>query len=119
MTRGEIDHLVKERRLVLRDGSRLWCRLSSSVLIGPDGEGIGLVAHVQDIEAERQAPAALAHRASHDLLTGIANRYALDAQLAPALAAVAAVEHLRVTFLDFDPTTTGTHQRASGYERVY
>src|SRR3546814_15279968 len=96
MTRGEIDHLVKERRLVLRDGSRLWCRPSSSVLIGPDGEGIGLVAHVQDIEAERQAAEALAHRAPPDPLTGIANRDALDAQLAPPPAPVAAGDPLPV-----------------------
>src|SRR3546814_17701285 len=100
MTRGEIDHLVKERRLVLRDGSRLWCRLSSSVLIGPDGEGIGLGAHVQDIEAERQAAEALSHPASHETLPGIANRDGPDAQLAPPLAAVAAGEHLTVAVLD-------------------
>src|SRR3546814_17080519 len=71
MTRGEIDHLVKERRLVLRDGSRLWCRLPSSVPIGPDGEGIRLVSHVPDINASRPAAEALAHRASPHPLPGL------------------------------------------------
>jgi diguanylate cyclase (GGDEF)-like protein/PAS domain S-box-containing protein len=52
---GQVDHLVKERQLVRKDGSRLWCRISSSVLRDPDGAPSGVVAHIQDIEAERAA----------------------------------------------------------------
>lgn len=52
---GEQDHLVKERRLVRPDGSRVWCRVFSSTLTDADGNVTGIVAHVLDIEAERAA----------------------------------------------------------------
>src|SRR3546814_16468440 len=55
MTRGEIDPLVKERRLVLRDGSPPWCRPSSPVLLRPTRGGPGLGAPVPDTTAAPQA----------------------------------------------------------------
>src|SRR3546814_5465067 len=41
------------------DGTAVWCRLQSSVLCDDDGEPVAIVAHVQDIEAERAAAEAL------------------------------------------------------------
>lgn len=62
LTTGEVEHLVKDRQLVRRDGVRIWCRISSSMLHGPDGGPSGIVAHVQDIELERAAVEALRSR---------------------------------------------------------
>lgn len=55
LARGEVDHFVKDRRLRRSDGSLVWCRVSSSTLRGPDGRPTAIVAHVEDIEAERRA----------------------------------------------------------------
>jgi diguanylate cyclase (GGDEF)-like protein/PAS domain S-box-containing protein len=55
LTRGEVDRMVAERRLVRRDGSQVWCRITSSPLVGPDGEPTAIVAHIENIEAERAA----------------------------------------------------------------
>lgn len=55
LTRGEIDRSVSDRRLRRPDGTVVWCRISTSVLKGPDGKPTAVVAHIEDIEAERGA----------------------------------------------------------------
>lgn len=55
LRRGDVDRLVRDRQLIRADGSRLWCRISSSTLRDEAGEPAGIVAHIQDIEAERAA----------------------------------------------------------------
>src|SRR3546814_2998380 len=56
---GEVDRIVSERELRRADGTAVWCRLQSSVLCDDDGEPVAIVAHVQDIEADRAAAEAL------------------------------------------------------------
>jgi diguanylate cyclase (GGDEF)-like protein/PAS domain S-box-containing protein len=55
LTEGRTDHLETERELLRPDGSSVWCRISASTIRDQDGLPAGIVAHVQDVTAERQA----------------------------------------------------------------
>ncbi len=59
---GETDRVVSERQLRRHDGDLIWCRLSTSVLRDTAGEPTHVVAHVQDIAAERRAAEELRSR---------------------------------------------------------
>lgn len=59
---GERDRVVSERQLRRHDGTLMWCRLSTAALRDADGAPTGIVAHVQDIEAERKATEELRSR---------------------------------------------------------
>ncbi|MEV6106092.1 diguanylate cyclase CdgB [Streptomyces sp. NPDC051940] len=74
-----------ELRLAKRDGSYVWASLRNSVV--PDaGDGPQyLLAHVEDIEERKHRELHLAHRASHDALTGLPNSAELRARLTARL----------------------------------
>lgn len=68
-----------EVRLRPRDGSTRWGRLSLTSLHGhdvedPDVEHLVLFAQIDDITNQKRLEHHLAHRATHDPLTGLANR---------------------------------------------
>lgn len=97
----------REARVLLRnyrsDGRLFWKRLAVSPVRGDDGSithYVGVATDVTDLTAERHE---LEHRASHDPLTGLANRRLLAEQLGRALAQ--AERHgrgLAVVFVDLD-----------------
>ncbi|WP_165988284.1 diguanylate cyclase CdgB [Streptomyces sp. YIM 98790] len=68
-----------ELRLARRDGSYCWVSLRNSVVA--DTGGPFLLTHVEDIEDRKRHELALAHRASHDALTGLPNRAELRTRL--------------------------------------
>ncbi|RKN09706.1 diguanylate cyclase CdgB [Streptomyces radicis] len=70
-----------ELRLARRDGSYVWVSLRNSVVAdAADGPQVQLT-HVEDIEERKRHELALAHRASHDSLTGLPNSAELKARL--------------------------------------
>jgi diguanylate cyclase (GGDEF)-like protein/PAS domain S-box-containing protein len=70
-----------ELRLARRDGSYVWVSLRNSVVAdAADGPQVQLT-HVEDIEERKRHELALAHRASHDSLTGLPNSAELRARL--------------------------------------
>jgi diguanylate cyclase (GGDEF)-like protein/PAS domain S-box-containing protein len=69
------------------DGTEVWGRTSCTPLAGGTGEGHDLLlAQIEDITLLRLAQARFAHDATHDKLTGLANRTLVMEQLAAALA---------------------------------
>jgi diguanylate cyclase (GGDEF)-like protein/PAS domain S-box-containing protein len=69
------------------DGTEVWGRASCTPLAGGTGEGHDLLlAQIEDITLLRLTQARLAHDATHDKLTGLANRALVMEQLAAALA---------------------------------
>jgi diguanylate cyclase (GGDEF)-like protein/PAS domain S-box-containing protein len=70
-----------ELRLARRDGTYVWVSLRNSVVadatVGPQV----MLTHVEDIEERKRHELALAHRASHDSLTGLPNSAELRARL--------------------------------------
>lgn len=97
---------VRERevRLRHRDGSVLWCLVTSSVRHSPTGEVLGHQGIIHDISARKRAEARLAHDAVHDTLTGLPNRSLLVDRIAQAQARRARNPSLihAVLFLDLD-----------------
>ncbi|MBN3928761.1 diguanylate cyclase [Streptomyces verrucosisporus] len=74
-----------ELRLARRDGSFLWVSLRNSVVADATDGPRFLLTHVEDIEERKRHELQLAHRASHDSLTGLPNSAELRARLSARL----------------------------------
>ncbi|WP_181764167.1 diguanylate cyclase CdgB [Streptomyces albidus (ex Kaewkla and Franco 2022)] len=76
-----------ELRLARRDGSYVWVSLRNSVVADTADGPRFLLTHVEDIEERKRHELQLAHRASHDSLTGLPNSAELRARLGGRLCA--------------------------------
>ncbi|GAA2062291.1 hypothetical protein GCM10009801_05280 [Streptomyces albiaxialis] len=76
-----------ELRLARRDGSYVWVSLRNSVVADAADGPRYLLTHVEDIEERKRHELQLAHRASHDSLTGLPNSAELRARLNSRLCA--------------------------------
>lgn len=74
-----------ELRLGRRDGTYLWVSLRNSVVADTADGPRFLLTHVEDIEERKRHELNLAHRASHDALTGLPNSAELRARLGARL----------------------------------
>ncbi|MFJ3586038.1 diguanylate cyclase CdgB [Streptomyces sp. NPDC090127] len=70
-----------ELRLGRRDGTYLWVSLRNSVVADTADGPRFLLTHVEDIEERKRHELQLAHRASHDALTGLPNSAELRSRL--------------------------------------
>ncbi|MBP5877391.1 diguanylate cyclase [Streptomyces sp. LBUM 1477] len=77
-----------ELRLGRRDGTYLWVSLRCSVISDAADGPRFLLTHVEDIEERKHREFALAHRASHDALTGLPNSTELHARIGARLCAL-------------------------------
>ncbi|EPD90823.1 diguanylate cyclase CdgB [Streptomyces albus] len=77
-----------ELRLARRDGSYVWVSLRNSVVADAADGPRFLLIHVEDIEERKRHELQLAHRASHDSLTGLPNAAELRARLSSRLCAL-------------------------------
>ncbi|MDN3053013.1 diguanylate cyclase CdgB [Streptomyces sp. SRF1] len=76
-----------ELRLARRDRTYVWVSLRNSVVADAADGPRFLLTHVEDIEERKRHELQLAHRASHDSLTGLPNSAELRARLAARLCA--------------------------------
>lgn len=76
-----------ELRLARRDGTHVWVSLRNSVVADTADGPRFLLTHVEDIEERKRHELQLAHRASHDALTGLPNSAELRARLSARLCA--------------------------------
>ncbi|MFJ7149434.1 diguanylate cyclase CdgB [Streptomyces sp. NPDC100445] len=74
-----------ELRLGRRDGTYVWVSLRNSVVADAADGPRFLLSHVEDIEERKRRELQLAHRASHDSLTGLPNSAELRSRLASRL----------------------------------
>ncbi|GAA2470186.1 diguanylate cyclase CdgB [Actinocorallia cavernae] len=74
-----------ELRLGRRDGSYVWVSLRNSVVADAADGPRFLLTHVEDIEERKRRELQLAHRASHDSLTGLPNSAELRSRLGARL----------------------------------
>jgi diguanylate cyclase (GGDEF)-like protein/PAS domain S-box-containing protein len=74
-----------ELRLQRRDGTYVWVSLRNSVVADAADGPRFLLTHVEDIEERKSQELALAHRASHDSLTGLPNSAELRTRLSDRL----------------------------------
>ncbi|MFD5075517.1 diguanylate cyclase CdgB [Streptomyces sp. NPDC058371] len=74
-----------ELRLGRRDGTYVWVSLRNSVVADAADGPRFLLTHVEDIEERKRRELQLAHRASHDSLTGLPNSAELRSRLGARL----------------------------------
>ncbi|MFI8301069.1 diguanylate cyclase CdgB [Streptomyces nigra] len=74
-----------ELRLARRDGTYVWVSLRNSVVADAADGPRFLLTHVEDIEERKRRELQLAHRASHDSLTGLPNSAELRSRLSARL----------------------------------
>ncbi|BBC34287.1 Diguanylate cyclase (GGDEF) domain protein [Streptomyces graminofaciens] len=74
-----------ELRLGRRDGTYVWVSLRNSVVADAADGPRFLLTHVEDIEERKRRELQLAHRASHDALTGLPNSAELRSRLSSRL----------------------------------
>ncbi|MCF3960569.1 diguanylate cyclase CdgB [Streptomyces fuscigenes] len=103
-----------ELRLTRRDGSYVWVSLRNSVVADTADGPRFLLTHVEDIEERKSREIQLAHRASHDSLTGLPNSAELRARLSARICsrpgasrAATAVEQLDAAFGGYDGPGVG------------
>ena len=75
-----------EGQIVTRNGDQRTMRWSHTLVTSASGRPIGTTSLGEDITEKVAAQRALAHRATHDPLTGLANRTLMDERLAQAVA---------------------------------
>lgn len=98
---GEPGELEFERETTT--GCATWCHTTFSPDLGIDGAPVGVLASTRDITRLKAAEAALAHQATHDPLTGLANRWLVLDRLHAALARRPRVAgRLALFFVDLD-----------------
>ncbi|MEV6763506.1 diguanylate cyclase CdgB [Streptomyces sp. NPDC051105] len=83
-----------ELRLGRRDGTYVWVSLRNSVVADAADGPRFLLTHVEDIEERKRRELQLAHRASHDSLTGLPNSAELRSRLASRLCRRADIDGL-------------------------
>jgi diguanylate cyclase (GGDEF)-like protein/PAS domain S-box-containing protein len=74
-----------ELRLGRRDGTYVWVSLRNSVVADAADGPRFLLTHVEDVEERKRRELQLAHRASHDALTGLPNSAELRSRLSARL----------------------------------
>ncbi|MGW8888586.1 diguanylate cyclase CdgB [Streptomyces sp. NPDC055749] len=110
-----------ELRLGRRDGTYLWVSLRNSVVADTADGPRFLLTHVEDIEERKRHELHLAHRASHDALTGLPNSAELRSRLSarlcerPHSVASTAIEALDAAYGDVETSRTHGFQ-ADGYD---
>jgi diguanylate cyclase (GGDEF)-like protein/PAS domain S-box-containing protein len=98
--RGELEFRTEYIR---PDGRHLWVQATMALVRDENGEPQHMLAQVDDVTDEVESAARLAHSATHDALTDLANRTALEERLQPMIAAAnRRDEVLGCLFIDLD-----------------
>jgi diguanylate cyclase (GGDEF)-like protein/PAS domain S-box-containing protein len=98
---GKLDHYQTERLLRKQDGSPLWTNVTVSLVRGDDGSPQYLVGMVEDITERHQLQEQLRYQATHDPLTGLANRALFTDRLHAAFAE-GGPNRIALCYLDLD-----------------
>ncbi|MFF8380812.1 diguanylate cyclase CdgB [Streptomyces sp. NPDC015661] len=111
-----------ELRLGRRDGTYVWVSLRNSVVADTADGPRFLLTHVEDIEERKRHELQLAHRASHDALTGLPNSAELRSRLSARLCERPAAPGSEPAYGAYDSQRDGgygTGHDGGGYEPAY
>jgi diguanylate cyclase (GGDEF)-like protein/PAS domain S-box-containing protein len=105
-------HCLSEKRviapktdnvLISRGGERYSIQGTAAPMIDAQGNSIGVVLVFKDVSASRRMQKMMAHQATHDPLTGLANRVEFEQRLESALQSAKDFENTHaLLFLDLD-----------------
>ena len=100
---GDDETRVEEVRSVRKDGTPFWNEVSMTPVHDRNGRLTHYVAILNDISERKRTEEALAYRATHDALTGLANRDLLIERLHETIAAASDGNgRIGVAFIDLD-----------------
>lgn len=99
---GEGERFSLEKRYLRPDGQVVWVVLDVVLVRAPDGAPVQFVVQMRDITESRLQAEALAHRAMHDPLTGLANRSLMQDVLQRACEPPDAPGRVAVLAIDLD-----------------
>lgn len=102
LNRGQRDHFRMEKRYYRRDGSEIWTDLTVSLVRDETGAPAYSVALLEDITERHCLQDTLAHQASHDTLTALANRRVVTERLGQIFAGPVSQRRIGLCFLDLD-----------------
>ncbi|MEV3856033.1 diguanylate cyclase CdgB [Streptomyces sp. NPDC050095] len=111
-----------ELRLGRRDGTYVWVSLRNSVVADATDGPRFLLTHVEDIEERKRRELQLAHRASHDSLTGLPNSAELRARLSARLCRhpqgtrPSAIDSLDAAYGDHVASVNGSDSNGHGFD---
>ncbi|MFJ9181430.1 diguanylate cyclase CdgB [Streptomyces sp. NPDC102360] len=111
-----------ELRLARRDGTYVWVSLRNSVVADAADGPRFLLTHVEDIEERKRRELHLAHRASHDSLTGLPNSAELRSRLSARLCrrpqepGPSAIDSLDAAYGDHRGAAAGEDATGIGYD---
>ncbi|MFU8830749.1 MAG: putative bifunctional diguanylate cyclase/phosphodiesterase, partial [Wenzhouxiangella sp.] len=95
--------ITLEQRFIRDDGDVVWGRMTASVIEESRAVPQALIAVIEDISESHRLSIELSYQASHDSLTDLLNRRALERRLASALHAVRENKSLfALCFIDLD-----------------
>jgi diguanylate cyclase (GGDEF)-like protein/PAS domain S-box-containing protein len=78
---GAIVLLASDTVLIARDGTEYGIEDSAAPILSSDGEMLGVVLVFHDVTEQRRLSHEISHQATHDPLTGLANRTAFELRL--------------------------------------
>ncbi len=113
---------LRLRRREKSGESYVWVHLRNSVVADAADGPRFLLTHVEDIEDRKRRELHLAHRASHDALTGLPNSAELRSRLAarlcerPSSRPPTPVESLDAAYGDHRPDASARHENYQSYE---
>jgi len=100
---GEIQSFKAEKRYLRKDGAPIWVRLTIAAERGPDRRILHDVSIVEDVSDRRAAEERVRYLATHDELTGLANRTMFGQLLSHAIEQRRRYgRHFAVMFVDLD-----------------
>ncbi|MBO0839668.1 MAG: EAL domain-containing protein [Sciscionella sp.] len=85
--RGELDHYSAQRRLRHNAGRWVWTQVSVSLIRDKNNRPEYQLCVIEDVTKQRTLQHSLRHQATHDSLTGLANRVLMNERLAAIFAA--------------------------------
>ncbi|MEU4064395.1 diguanylate cyclase CdgB [Streptomyces wedmorensis] len=106
-----------ELRLGRRDGTYVWVSLRNSVVADTADGPRFLLTHVEDIEERKRHELQLAHRASHDALTGLPNSAELRSRLSARICERPSAPGDEAAYGTYDSARDGGY--ATGHEASY
>ncbi|MEX5746686.1 EAL domain-containing protein [Massilia sp. X63] len=99
---GQISDYQREKRLIRRDGTRVWVSVNVSSMRDVNGNQ-RFICVIKDIQRQKQAEEALLRMANHDALTGLPNRVLMQDRLGQAIMhAHRGGRQVAVMFIDLD-----------------
>ncbi|MFG3042449.1 diguanylate cyclase CdgB [Streptomyces sp. NPDC048330] len=112
-----------ELRLGRRDGTYVWVSLRNSVVADTADGPRFLLTHVEDIEERKRHELQLAHRASHDALTGLPNSAELRSRLSARICERPSAPGDEAAYGAYDSARDGGygagHGSSSSYDTSY